>query len=378
MNLKSYTNFKPINVKTNNVDLSYPKTMANPFSHNPDNTYVEKIDIDIDENKKIEGSKLCIRENSKSIYNSSLLRSGYYGGSQENISSRQDYLNDENVRTIVSNYYNNFTKEDLELLFYRMTSVGCGYMAAVNTLMDEFCGNEAFFKEHMGFDYAQDYNIVFDLNGQSMEVRSINYDYAFLDFFLYYNKNYIGFKNIQDVYGNTAEQIKYETGDLALSNQEFELIGADGTYSDATAKVFAKYLNDKGIKLKVYSRDIKNDQTSGYIDDNYFSRLTPEIINNVNSKSQKILISSDEFNIYSMNDLDGNGKLDDVVYENVGAHGMMVTGYSDGKICVSSWGNEYLVDFGGTYDYSIYDYNDNYDSKYIRPNIVYDEVKELK
>ena len=74
------------------------------------------------------------------------------------------------------------------------------------------------------------------------------------------------------------------------------------------------------------------------------------------------------FTMYSTEDIDGNGLLDDVLYSNLGGHAMVVTGITeDGDYIVSSWGQKYIVrpNLQGTnkeewmMDYRIYDYNVN-------------------
>ena len=60
------------------------------------------------------------------------------------------------------------------------------------------------------------------------------------------------------------------------------------------------------------------------------------------------------FNLFSSDDLDGNGKLDDLVYEDVGFHGMeVVESLGDGKYIVSSWGNKYILDSRSFHDKNI-------------------------
>ena len=52
----------------------------------------------------------------------------------------------------------------------------------------------------------------------------------------------------------------------------------------------------------------------------------------------------DDFTLYSREDENGNGLLDDIVNSDIGDHGMFVTGITnDGNLIVSSWGNEYIV-----------------------------------
>ena len=88
-------------------------------------------------------------------------------------------------------------------------------------------------------------------------------------------------------------------------------------------------------------------------------------------EGKKLIISSSYFNLYYPEDKDGNGKYDDVAYEDVGAHAMSIVGItSDDKLIVSSWGNEYVFDVenGDSIRIEIYDYSGFQPEKNITSN----------
>ena len=64
----------------------------------------------------------------------------------------------------------------------------------------------------------------------------------------------------------------------------------------------------------------------------------------MNEEGATLVIDIRDFNMYAIEDLDGNGLLDDIMYSNVGGHAMVVTEITeDGDFIVSSWGNKYII-----------------------------------
>ena len=136
--------------------------------------------------------------NNDGPYNPSNDYWGLFGGYQGSLASNiEEFINDEKVHQIISRYYPKFDSEDMELLFYRMKYVGCGCVAAINTIFQEYLHlNELDFYDRFGFPPYNSRTV----NGED-GIKSYNYDYLFLDFFLYYAKNERGFNTIEEVYG---------------------------------------------------------------------------------------------------------------------------------------------------------------------------------
>lgn len=326
-------------------------------------------------------------------------KTGQFGGDQGSLKNNSEkYINDPIVRDIVNKYYPDATKEDLELLFEKMCSVGCGYIALVNTIMLEgIFHSETEFYEKFGF---YPYDLVYDENHRLY--KDFNYEYLFLDFFLYSAKEQ-KFKSIEDVYGNIAEELENTGGGDSALNDQFESTGMKGagdfhskfTNEQNWISDFKKYLKDKKIDVEVLeTRDIKKIDKSkdpemwekkkrelfdslkkmgGYKDLKY-EDFTDELVEKdgwlidydkipfdifkkyMNEGTMRV--SSHDFPLYYPYDKDGNGKFDDVCYSNVGGHAMTVVGTtSDGDLVVSSWGNKYIMRYDDIIDIEFIQFN---------------------
>ena len=303
---------------------------------------------------------------------------GYQGALNENI----DYwLSNEQALEIIRTYYPEASLEEIELLFYRMHKVGCSYIAIINTLMYQYLliknqfGKEKFEKK-FGFSPIEGTKL-----GDSFDFyKDYNYELLFLDFFLYYSKEFMGFQTIEECIGNAEEQREKEmSGDAALANEEIIISGSDGVDTDIVAEAFQNYLATKGININVltnipidpnsddYKSKFEHLQKIGLsvepgTDLFYEPKDIMTIINNIIAKNDNMMmnVGASNFNMYSPNDEDGNGLLDDIVYSNVGPHAMTVVGTTSdpNKIVISSWGNEYVIDISNITDYTIIDYSE--------------------
>ena len=262
-----------------------------------------------------------------------------FGGSQGRLIANFENLfsNDPIIKEIVSKYYSDVSIEDLELLFTKMDDTGCGYIAAINTLFSDYAikSPEEFYK-HFGF-----YPTI-ERNNKNLDkkVTFYNYDYLFLDFFLYHAKTK-GFTKIEDVYGNIDELIDLENQGKDISIEE---TGMGGTYEIEVANLFADYLKEKGIDLKV----TKNDQP-----------LDVNTINKILRDGDQIVIGGESFDLYEPKDVNNNNVLDDISMEDVEPHTMYLVGTTGDpdKVVVSSWGEEYIMNIEDITDAVIYSYN---------------------
>lgn len=298
------------------------------------------------------------------IFGPEAIEGGYFGGNQGSLIYNFDtFIKNRKVWEIVQKYYPEADSEDLELLFYRMNRVGCGFIAAINTLLL----NAGLYPGSYSFDQMFGYPF-FGSNGYA-------YEYLFLDFFLYYAKEHMGYDTIEEVYGNAAEERKYnQNQDAALDDNEFKITGMDGTYVDIVSKVFQEFLKSKGINLKVYDgipmsdeakkEYIKEFEANGGIwigdeEDIVYYPVEDAIDIVMKDANLSMVVSAKEFTLYYPYDKDGNGKLDDIAREDVGSHAMTVVGVTDdpNKIIVSSWGEEFVMDISEINDYAVYDYS---------------------
>ncbi|MBR2678894.1 MAG: hypothetical protein IKE63_05705 [Bacilli bacterium] len=267
-----------------------------------------------------------------------------YGGDQRRLKDAFElYAKDPKTMEIINKYYQDVDMEDLQLLFDKMENVGCGYMAVVDTIFAEY-GNKSpeEFSKKFGFDPT----IVRHNNTLDKDVTFYNYDYLFLDFFLYHAKTK-GYTTIEEVYGNIEEI-------TALGDQEtdvqIEETGMDGTYESEVAKIFTNYLNEKGIEVKTITSDDF---------DAHNLKLDSNTINNLLRNGSKIVVGGEDFALYEPTDINDNGHLDDVYAGNVAPHTMYLVGTTNDpeKIVVSSWGEEYVMNLADITDFVVYDYN---------------------
>lgn len=334
------------------------------------NTEVENVDLE-----ELGNIEVSI-PNNDGPYNPLNNYCGLFGGNQGSLASNvEKFIDDEKIRQIVARYYPEFDSEDLELLFYRMNYVGCGYIAGINTIFQEYLfHDELDFYDRFGF---LPYNLGAVEAGEEMVNKVYNYDYLFLDFFLYYAKNERGFNTIEEVYGNVEEEIEFNNNiieDGALSDEEFPRIGMKGTPLKTLGEVMQRYLAEKGIELSTSKIKIELEPGSEEwqkkkeeleelgveIDSDtklYETNLNADTAREILNQRKQIIIAAKDFTMYYPEDKDKNGKLDDIRADDVGPHAMSVVGTaSDGKIVVSTWGEEVLVDPKEIGDYIIYEY----------------------
>lgn len=372
-----------LNFKKNN---NLPKN-SNMKTQNIQSTNIRPINYSINQSKQtssetinneyeIMGNKVNLPYKDW-IFGPEAIKSRQFGGYQGSlVKNSAKYINDPKIKEIVSKYYQDVDAEDLELLFYRMKSVGCGYISVINSILFEY----GYFQDKHS---AADFSNRFGFPIESLE-NGYNFDYLFLDFFLYYAKEFKGFKTIEEVYGNVKEEREQTGGgDSALNHDEFKRTGMKGANLVEGGEVLRKYLESKGINIKVYDMHenlipvkeedkerlkeklIEEYKSQGLdislIDYNLIKYSVEEVIKMSLSDINLVMnVRGDDFPLYYPEDIDGNGKLDDVYYGDVGAHAMTVVGLTDDptKVVVSSWGKEFVMDIADINDYVVIDYAD--------------------
>ena len=280
------------------------------------------------------------------------------------------FISLEEVQNIVHKYYPEATEEDMELLFNKMSSIGCGYIASVNTIFFEYANKE---------NGEEEFERIF---GFPMKTNGVyNYELLFLDFFLYcsyYENDYI---TIEEAYGNIAEEMEVHNGDSALSDEEFSSTGMDGTMEHELSKMFEDYMASKGVIVnaagciitrfkdgtvtdvwisgekqsygsinldtdsKAYEVYKKKLETEGYmVPSGEPLSIEPididlEMMKALLEDGKKIIVGSGNFDLY-------NPVTDEKEYEDVGGHAMTVldVDVENNKILVSSWGKSYELD----------------------------------
>ena len=379
---KGNTSFKDNlnSIKSFNIDLSNLNLGGTPNINNNDLSNVETIDFSAEIASEPDLTQVRVPVNDWVFdpRNSSVIQ---FGGNQgELFYNKEKWLSDPFVEAIIEKYYGKITQEEKEMLFFRMDKVGCGYMAAINTLMNEYIfHDELDFRARFGFN---PYTLIRNDDGQL--VKDFNYEYLFLDFALYYQQNYNNFNTIDEVLGNVAEEMQVTTsGDGALTDtsDNFVRVGLDGTYLNSVSETMKAYLSDKGIILdntstnkappgtKIWQKIIDSIDNEAYkkylIDSNaelnipsgYMSEFVDYIQNN---QGGALTVSADKFTLYYPEDMDGNGLLDDIYATDIGSHAMTVVGTTSdpSKIIVSSWGCEFVLDVDAINDYQVYSYGE--------------------
>lgn len=308
------------------------------------------------------------------IFGDKALETGQFGGNQGSLwSKKEKYLNDPKIKEIIAKYYSDVSSEDMELLFDRMNRVGCGYIAGINTILLEYIFNsESDFMERFGYS---PYELVYDENGKLY--KEFNYDYLFLDYFLYYAKTE-GYETIDEVYGNILEErIDSSSQDGAISGRKFSRTGMSGTSLEHGAEIAQSFLDEKGIKMSFTNypkieleigsdewKKLKAELESKGLQINddeklYKSFDCGEDFQKIFNEGKQIVVSAASFTMYSDKDIDGNYKYDDVLATDVGSHAMYYVGSTSdpNKIVVSSWGNRYIIDISDINGYVVYDYH---------------------
>ena len=326
-----------------NFNYSYDVNKINRVvSQSIDNTITQinnQVDLDSFDFDEIDNSIELNVPKGDWIFGDEAISTGQFGGSQGRLIANFDkiYADDPIIKEIIEKYYPDASMEDIELLFSKMEDTGCGYIAAINTLFSEYSikSPEEFYQHFGYYPTIERYN-----KGLEKEVTFYNYDYMFLDFFLYHAKTK-GYSSIEEVYGNIKE-IK------DLENQEKEITieetGMDGTYETEVAKLFVDYLKEKGIELNVTTYD---------------QPLDSKTINKILNDGDKIVIGGESFDLYDPTDVNNNNVLDDVSRDNVEPHTMHLVGTTSdpSKVVVSSWGEEYIMNIEDITDCVIYSYD---------------------
>lgn len=312
--------------------------------------------LSYDENGNYTGISYSYNGNPLSIFDDYNMAVGQYGARQGAFSEADQLLQDPLILEIMHRSFPDATLEDYELYFAALNSVGCGYVAFINLIFDNYQGREDEFLDTFGFPMytVDDYGNV-----------DYNYEYLVLELFNYVwaDQGY----SIQELYGN----ISTDATDEAISGISAENT-VDGTHSDiytdsfenpyrSTFTTYNQWLFETyGIQLErdAYLRDDwrevflpgtpewenrLEELRISFMDPNQIlygppdtERLLEILETNIND-GKKIIISAGNFENFNLYDLNG-------VCHSVGSHAMMVTDIRDGRVYVSSWGNEYYIE----------------------------------
>ncbi len=309
-----------------------------------------------------------------------------YGGNQMDFENNvKELLKDPIIIAKIREYFPDATLEDCELYLRSLTYVGCGYVAAVNTIFKAYQGREEEFAKTFGFPMYKisDYD-----NEHKYQLLDYNYEYLILDFFNYDNTH---------VWNNYTQQTEYKKKDIKdlydgitkskLLNILYLGTGIKETNVDGTnGNTFPYFLEEKyGVKVdledhsnyplervllepntpeydevfnkraKAYAEQLGSAYEKLYIEQMYGKEqlyADREKINSENvidaykelsAQGRQVVLSAKGYTMWNKN----NPLYFQISTKNTPAgHAMYVTGVTnDGKkLIVSSWGEEWVLD----------------------------------
>lgn len=214
---------------------------------------------------------------------------GAYGGNQESPVTKSDEL-----AYIVRRYYPDFTKDEVEDYLTKLKTEGCGYVALINTIFNQFVGKEEEFEKTFGFPmYGED--------------GDLNYDAMITDFYAATDNH------------NKKGILMFSRDEIDESEDESATKGT-GTNRKSREYRWEKYLKEHGIDV-----DVKNVEVTL---DNYDEMAS----------QGDLVVGMKPCILYNSSGEIAHDNIEDI------GHAMTITGKTDdGMYKVSSWGKEYYI-----------------------------------
>jgi chaperonin cofactor prefoldin len=228
---------------------------------------------------------------------------GPYGGNQDEIVN--DFENGtaaekSEIEKIIHKYHPDWSDSKIMAFLSQLQSEGCGYVAMINTFLNQYKGSEADFEKEFGFP------LYITVEGK----RQLNYDCIIIDFYLSEdNHNPTGYRQPSD----------------SIDPNE-----ADGMTFDQSVYRFEEYMKDHGVSVDVIDK-LENLTGGG----TGMIRGTAANYEEYKSMGQIVV----EVNPVKLRYPSGGSRP-----EQDGGHMMTVTGVTkDGWLIVSSWGQKYYL-----------------------------------
>ena len=239
------------------------------------------------------------------VFDSNRDKEGLYGGDQNGPNSVWNVDEKKALYDIVRQHYPDMTDKEIRKYLQKLNSEGCGYVAVVNSIFEEYQGREAEFEKIFGFPMYQE--------------GKLNYNRLLVDFYASTDNHNPGEHGIGDVVDVYEDYNRSADGWKLFYDADKDTSGR-GMGMDDLAYRTKLYLNEKGVDVTVI-----ND--------------VPVDVSNVKELTQDGTVV---LAYYYGNLRDVNGNV--MQYIN-GGHGMVITGVTeDGRYIVSSWGNKYYID----------------------------------
>lgn len=237
---------------------------------------------------------------------------GHYGGDQGAPYSASRKEKQEYYDIIQKNNPDvELSSEELDQYLYRLNSEGCGYVALVNTIFCYYADDPEGFEKSFGYS-------MYDDNGQ------LNYSKLLVDLYSRMDN--------RDENGKFNEYKDYNSETDGPKEDYNYLTDTSGSGSSQYVREYylEKFMEEHGVDVNV-----KTDVT-----------VTADNYEDIIKSGKQVIIAFRNGYLYNMDgtiyDMDrtkpGDQPLD-------GGHAMTVTGVTDdGKLIVSSWGNQYYID----------------------------------
>ena len=259
---------------------------------------------------------------------------GGYGGDQGDMAYNKP---DKQLYDAVRMYegYENYTDSQIEDLFRKINSEGCGYVAIINSIFLQYEADPQLFERIFGFP-------MFDGRGE------FNFNRLLIDFYCTTdNKFYMDEAGGPDALAvDVLNSYKDHPQDF-VAEYGMEPFADENHYNTAAMQAVIDRYQDKGVvsydTQGTTVRSLKH-RMDHYLNEKGIDHTCETIAGNTSvddvrkglESGKSVNVAVGGFNMY-----DSNGNM---VAEDVGGHWMTVTGVTeDGNYIVSSWGKQYIL-----------------------------------
>lgn len=236
-----------------------------------------------------------------SVYDS---KKGCYGGNQMVFESASLEEREEYRKIFQKNNPNvNYTDEEFKSYMEKLTDEGCGYVALVNTIFEQYRGKALEFELTFGYPmYKEDGKLNYEALIVDLYSRMDNYD-------------------ADGSYNANMDYDINEDGDFSSYDYKDDKTGW-GTTQYQWKYYLEQFMKEHGASVNAH---VENDV-----------HVTADNYNSIISSGKQVIIAFRDGNLYNM-----DGSVNQVIK---GGHAMTVTGVTkDGMLIVSSWGGQYYI-----------------------------------
>ena len=292
------------------------------------------------------------------IYSNYLNHSKQFGGDQGSLKYNfESFKDDKIVLRMLHECFPNASMLDYQLYLSALNSVGCGYVAFVNSIFEHFKGREGEFEEKFGFPmYNVNYRGEIDYNYEYLILDLFNFAWAGRGYTIQQLYGEVDFNSIDEALNSASHSnkvvsgvIKYKDNSEPNSYVGFVYkwlksfgINANYDYFYLPTAMLQFQPQTKGWKKLVDELRARGHETMDYTFDEPLSRSmtiddVPDFIMEQLEKGKEVIVMDGDFSLK-------DPKTGEVVAEDVGRHAMSVVAVRNGRIIVSSWGRKYIFE----------------------------------